>query len=365
MESFHRIQNLSLSILSLGIIVSAHAVEATAINCGDEILGDGGTFELAGSITCVGPDPALTIIGNNNHILLKGFSITAGIPTPEVGILITGDGNHVAGHGTVGGFGFDEDLGSNILIENASFNHVHGLRIINAVSDGVGIIANGAMKQTTGNHIYHNSIQGAPSDGINVEGLAGGSVDGNYIYDNRIQGAKEGIEVDGRTDSSADGNYIYDNNIQGPEEEGIELEGFDGGRANGNHIYSNSIQGAGGEGIRLRNIGVGGSTDGNHVYGNSIKDSGGFGIEVVTGNLQDTGTVNKNIIIANHIIRSSGPAIGLVVGASGTIAHNQISYNIAENTLGTPVYCDSSQSFNLWQDNLSGLNLVPGTPGLC
>ena len=100
MESFHRIQNLSVTtMLGLGMMVSAHAVEPTVIteaNCGVPIMASNTTFVLEGSITCDGVGFALQFTGTNNKFFLQGNSVIADNNNPPaLGIYITNDSNHV------------------------------------------------------------------------------------------------------------------------------------------------------------------------------------------------------------------------------------------------------------------------------
>ncbi len=409
MESFHTTQNISLIMLGLGMMVSAHA---TTIACNQEFKTDGEIVKANNSIVCDTTDAqngyAILISGDDIRFSLKSNSITAGNPAPENGILITGDSNHVTGPGTVEGF-----FGNNIRIENASFNHVGRLQI-NGGGNGVYIRADSVTGQAIGNHIHHNRIQDVSLDGIFVESESGDGADGNHIYYNSIQRTgSDGIELNAENNGdSVNGNYVYNNKIQGAVNRGIEIEGEDGGSADGNHIYSNIIRESGSDGINLEGEGGGsadgnyvyhniiqesgrngvdleddsGSIDGNYIYDNSIQESndngiefGGIGSGSIDGNhiydntIKDSaltginvfasgsGTVNKNLIKTNHIIRSGFQAIAIRKAFS---AGNEIISNIALGTQGNPVYCDNSQD-NLWPLNAIGLQLVFGTPGPC
>ncbi len=335
MESFRKTQNFSLIILSLGMVVSAHASD---VFCGKDFDNtyNGQVIDLEDPLPCSAgdnPNYAVLISGDNIHFLLNGNSITAEEDDePLIGISITGSGNHVTGPGTIEGFGIGEDTNGNIVIENAVNNHVSRLSL-NEGENGVLILSNasGEDEQANGNHIYHNIVNNPVSHGILVLGTNDGSAQLNYIYHNSIQETMFGINVRALSGSSANNNDIYDKSIQKTSFPGIVV-----------------------------NSGDVGSADSNQIHDNSIHDIESNGILV----LASGGSANENLVFLNHIIRPGDAAIALI-DQGGFIADNAIGGNFATQPLGSPVYCDSSGQSNQWPVNTIGLQLVFGTPGPC
>jgi len=325
MESFHTTQSLSLIILGLGMMASAHA---TFISCDDEFAINNEIVEVENSIECnTGDAPngyAIRISGDDIHFLLNDFSISAEEgDEPARGISITGESNHVMGPGTVEGFGGDG--GGNVIISSADDNHVSGLALIEGAT-GVGII------NSSNNYVSHNIINNPISFGIDVLAITG-SAQLNHIYNNSIKNSgAQGIRVVTSLPSgSADANHIYDNSIQMTEDVGILISGNAG------------------------------SANANQVHNNNIEDTGTSAILISVS----SGTSNQNQLLLNHIFRPGEQAIKLENSGDGSIAHNVITYNYTQHPQVTPVYCDDTDQVNHWQINFIDLQQVNGNPGPC
>lgn len=313
MKSFHKTHKLSLLVLGLGMIASAHAaivtIELDDDNCGMTYGNTGDTFLLIGDMECGkvadGKNFALTFTGDDNKIFLQGHSITAqSSDEPDRGIrIIEGSGNQVIGPGTVKGF-----VEQAIRISNGSNNRVSGLHLSDS-DFGVVIIGR--------------------------DNFFSDEANGNFIVDNTID-TVSGIRL--RSDNgSTQANLIFHNSMQ-VTSRGIAVSSISGGSVEDNIISTNRIEEPGAEGIRLRASGAG-------------------------------TTMNNNEVSSNIIIRPADNSIKLVAAGGGpTMADNAILSNVTKDPQSDPdpVYCDDSGDLsNLWPINFIGLQPEFGNPGTC
>lgn len=358
MKPFHKIIPSSLFVLSMAIIASAHALEPTPItqaDCGMMFPDSNTTFALDEDITCsAGDNPvlALEFSGDNNHFFLQGHSITAEKNNePNLGINITGNANYVIGPGTVEGFN-----NTNIIILNASDNHVSKLHLINGLS-AISISTSGATEQAKGNNIYDNIIIN-PNFGIILNSYTGENVRENNIYYNHI----EGTEDDAILVRDSSNNQIHYNSILEAGNRGIEISSINA-RANANQIYNNHIQGTRNEGILVSSSGIVWSANSNQIYDNEIQKAGSIGISILAN--AATNTANENTLLRNDIIDPGSFAIALLPFGNGTVADNVITYNTTKHQQAAPVYCDNAREVNHWRVNFTNFQPETGTPDSC